>query len=510
MPGQPGQQRLADHRQRQVRRADRDADGHGGHQDGGGHGDRRRGPHPGDCRRRRCCPVPAAGRRAGPAAGWAQAAGGRPCGSGSAAGRWPGQAGRWPPAPGPRPARSARPWPQPGRAGPAHVPLPLAVAASTVRSRLVMRGPQREAMSSLSAMMCPSLTAVRPDQPGALGHGRRVLTAAEGVGQDDVVRVGLDDELGGQLRVAAGGRRPLRRVRDALHPEQVQQLPDEGVRGHRVVGLVQLVVVGERRRMVRCRRGDLRELAAQPRRSPARPGRGGRWPGRARRTARTRRRAWPRPAVTRTGILNAARRLDQPAGVGVHHDQVRLVGGDRLDVGLEPGQLGLGRLRRVVRIAVHRLDLAARADRVQHLGAGRGQRDDRRRPRADVHRPVGGRHRGREAAAARPGWPRGVVGWELPHAAQAAARTVAAARAGRRRERTRMIILRRVVEDEVRPLRRPTGHRNEPPFLRGQHVGTGQASGLIPPPGASPLRDSAGISPASLGQRHPGWTQDKA
>src|SRR6201989_3362233 len=38
----------------------------------------------------------------------------------------------------------------------------------------------------------------------------------------------------------------------------------------------------------------------------------------------------------------------------------------------------------------------------------------------------------------------GVAGWELPHAALAAARTVTAARAGRRRERTRMIILRRV------------------------------------------------------------------
>src|SRR5215470_7241097 len=74
----------------------------------------------------------------------------------------------------------------------------------------------------------------------------------------------------------------------------------------------------------------------------------------------------------------------------------------------------------------------------------------------------------------------GVAGWELPHAAQAAARAAAAARAGRRRERTRMIILRRVVEDEVRPLRHRRGHRNEPPFLRGQYVGTGQASGLIP------------------------------
>ena len=46
-----------------------------------------------------------------------------------------------------------------------------------------------------------------------------------------------------------------------------------------------------------------------------------------------------------------------------------------------------------------------------------------------------------------------------------------------------MIILRRVVEDEVRPLRRPGRYRNEPPFLRGQHVGTGQASGLIPSAG---------------------------
>src|SRR5215831_1547976 len=73
-----------------------------------------------------------------------------------------------------------------------------------------------------------------------------------------------------------------------------------------------------------------------------------------------------------------------------------------------------------------------------------------------------------------------LVAWEPPHAAHAAARAAAAAKAGRRRERTRMIILRRVVEDEVRPLRYPTGHRNEPPFLRGQYVGTGQASGLIP------------------------------
>jgi hypothetical protein len=51
----------------------------------------------------------------------------------------------------------------------------------------------------------------------------------------------------------------------------------------------------------------------------------------------------------------------------------------------------------------------------------------------------------------------------------------------------------------VRPLRRRTWASNEPPFLRGQVVGTGQASGLVLPEQALPLRDSAGITPASLG-----------
>ena len=49
-----------------------------------------------------------------------------------------------------------------------HPVPPLAIAVSTVRSRSVTRGPHREAMSSLSPMMWPSLTAVSPDQPGRL------------------------------------------------------------------------------------------------------------------------------------------------------------------------------------------------------------------------------------------------------------------------------------------------------------------------------------------------------
>src|SRR5262245_2763889 len=87
----------------------------------------------------------------------------------------------------------------------------------------------------------------------------------------------------------------------------------------------------------------------------------------------------------------------------------------------------------------------------------------------------------------------GVVGWEPPHAAQAAARTVAAARAGRRRERTRMIILRRVVEDEVRPLRRPTGIETNRPSSEDS------TSAPARRPGSSPRRGHhrCGTAPAS-------------
>src|SRR5262252_8515483 len=75
-----------------------------------------------------------------------------------------------------------------------------------------------------------------------------------------------------------------------------------------------------------------------------------------------------------------------------------------------------------------------------------------------------------------------LVVWELPHAAHVAARAVAAARAGRRRERTRMIILRRVVEDEVRPLRRPTGIETNRPSSEDS------TSAPARRPGSSPRR----------------------
>src|ERR1022692_712012 len=98
-----------------------------------------------------------------------------------------------------------------------------------------------------------------------------------------------------------------------------------------------------------------------------------------------------------------------------------------------------------------------------------------------------------------------VVGCELPQAA----RNAMAAMAGRLRERTsrlrernRMIILRRVVEDEVSLPQHPAGtERAALPPRTTRRRGPG---GRTRPPGvihreASPLRDSAGIAPASLG-----------
>src|SRR5258708_8893047 len=111
--------------------------------------------------------------------------------------------------------------------------------------------------------------------------------------------------------------------------------------------------------------------------------------------------------------------------------------------------------------------------------------------------------------------PLGALELELPQAAADRARAAAATRAAARRERYRMIILRRVVEDEVRPLRRRRRHRNEPPFLRGQVVGAGQASGLIPrvanTVSRTPCRkhrfaDTGGITVAGQRRIHTGFT----
>ena len=199
--------------------------------------------------------------------------------------------------------------------------------------------------------------------------------------------------------------------------------------------------------------------------------------------------------------------LGQLAGVvGLHH-QVRLFGDDRLDVGLVAGQLGARRLPRVVGQRVDRLDLAAGADRVQHLGRGGRQRDDRGGPGGNVHRAVGGRDTHREGGA----------GPRRGRAGAARLGTATACHGGRQAQagHGHGQPARNSSHDHppaghggcLRPLRCPQRHRNEPPFLRGQRVGAGQASGLIPRG-----HHRCGTAPESHRLRwaphHPGATRD--
>ncbi len=84
--------------------------------------------------------------------------------------------------------------------------------AATSRTKSTTRGPQREAMSSSTAEHAAVLD--RRDRPpaGALVDLRDRLPAADGVGEDDQLRVGRDDVLLGELRVARSRScRPRRR-----------------------------------------------------------------------------------------------------------------------------------------------------------------------------------------------------------------------------------------------------------------------------------------------------------
>src|ERR1019366_6044605 len=204
--------------------------------------------------------------------------------------------------------------------------------------------------------------------------------------------------------------------------------------------------------------------------------------------------------------------------------QVRMVGEYPLDIGLEPGQLRFGCLRRVVRVAVPRLDLAPRADRIQHLGDRGGQRDDRRRPRTDVHGPVGGRdfrgeavRRGGGAAsggAARGGVARGGL-------STATGREKRDGRHGRQTAGANQQAAGAKPHDHPpsgrggrsAPAATPGGNRNEPPFLRGRRIGAGHAAGLVPPGSSTGRHHRSGTAPGSqrlrLALHHPGRTRDR-
>jgi len=360
----------------------------------------------------------------------------------------------------------------------------------------------------------PCLDSGQAGPAGTGGRGRRVLMAAHGVGQDDVVRVGLDDVLGGQLRVAAGRRGAGRGVRDALHAEQGEQGTDERRGRDRVVRLVELVVVAERLGAARHRGYDLADLAAQRRVlmlslgemasglaelvelgiNAAQAGRRGQVQHRDREAGQVLRQA-----------------VEVVSEVRDDH-QIGLVRDDRLQVGVEPGQLGHRRLRGVVRVAVDRLDLAPGADRVQHLGSRGRQGDDRRGPGPYVHHAVGGlddRREGRAPGGAR-GGPGRRTGTAAGYGGQGQGR---GGRGGREAMRERSHDHPpSVVEDEVRPLRRREGIGTNRPSSEDRSPAQVRRPGSSPRGGtlraagrrASPLRDSAGFVPASL-RSAPSW-----
>ena len=80
-----------------------------------------------------------------------------------------------------------------------------------------------------------------PSGPGGNGRGR--LMAALGVGNEHEVGVLLDDVLGRDLRVA--GTLLVGRISDVAQARELIDRADERLRRHRVVRVVELVVVGE-------------------------------------------------------------------------------------------------------------------------------------------------------------------------------------------------------------------------------------------------------------------------
>ena len=84
------------------------------------------------------------------------------------------------------------------------------------RSSSTTRGPQRDATSSSRVTTLPSVTAVQGAEAGPAPERLGRLRAALAVGEEHRVRVGVDDGLGRQLRVA--GRLRLGAVGDVVEP----------------------------------------------------------------------------------------------------------------------------------------------------------------------------------------------------------------------------------------------------------------------------------------------------
>ena len=153
------------------------------------------------------------------------------------------------------------------------------------------------------------------------------------------------------------------------------QLADEGRGRHRVIGVVELVVEGQRR-VGRLDRSDDRLDVPSHLLDEGR---------RLRRVARRE----PQlvdllvddveagsGVLLQRGDADTFEGFAEVARLRRVDDQIGLVGGDRLHVRLEPGEFGHRRLGRVVGLVVDGLDLVAGSDREQHLGRRRGEGHD--------------------------------------------------------------------------------------------------------------------------------------
>ena len=252
---------------------------------------------------------------------------------------------------------------------------PADTAPATAASRSTRRGPQREATSSSRGTTRPAGHRLQGVPAGAGRHRLRRLAAAPGVGQEDEVRVGGQDELGAQLRVAGAGAVGRRR-RCSPCPRRAKQAAHEGPRGEAVEGGVELVVVGERAASLG---------TAETRRSTS-PADGGHQRLRLGLQSGGR----PQRPHLAVGVLQGEGRGEEQGGdaqggqagaqvtrvVGEHH-QVRVEGRHRLHPQVEGVQLGGGcRLRREVGELVGGHHPRPRPQGVEDLGVRRRRRHD--------------------------------------------------------------------------------------------------------------------------------------
>ena len=237
------------------------------------------------------------------------------------------------------------------------------------------RGPQRDAMSSLSSTIRPVLHGgeLVPAGPGRDGLG--VLGAAQGVGQEDHVGVGVHQVLVAELRVAPSAAVGVGGIGHVDEAEQPVHLPDERAAGDRVEGVVELVEVADAGRVGggRHQLGDLGLHVGHQR--------GGLvfLPGHRSELLDLEVHVVEHDGGVVGPHLDVQRfEAGDQIGVGLQQHQVGVVRGDGLHVGVPAVEVGYGRLLRVVGELVDGHHLVARADGEHHLGSGRRQRDDPR------------------------------------------------------------------------------------------------------------------------------------